>query len=208
MIGEELEFFVVYGDGRRHWTAMLISRADGQRYAGDGANPWIAVAASLEERTRRQSQAARSTMSPGKMTCANCDGNGREDFTLCKACDGLGQVWPPDGPRFGAPMCLAERNAGEIVTTATGHRGRILWHMPRRKRGQRPEVTFLGLIDDFDDYESTTPTMFASELGVVSVANGLTVARELEDHDGEKDSDAVDPFARRNRELAGEGALL
>jgi hypothetical protein len=150
-------------------------------------------------------------IAPGKTRCPTCTGAGYvhpppppHAWLRCPACDGIGSVWKPDGPRFGAPMCLAERTPGEIVELATGDRARILWHMPRKARRVRPAVTFVALIDDFDDHESDTPTAYHSEIGVVSVAakQGLQLAGAAadDDHAGEKDADLVDPFAKRQRD--------
>ncbi len=213
---EALEFFVVYGDGRKHWTAILISRVDGQRYAGDGPTPWIAVANSLEERARRI-KGDDATIPPGKEVCSACEGAGvihpappPHAWLRCSPCDGIGSVWKPDGPRFGAPLVLGRQRAGDIVELATGHRGRILWHVPRPTRKVAAVVTFVGLIDDFDDHESDTPTAFHSVIGVVSVASrGVAIVGEVDElHDHEKDADIVDPIARRQREAPAAADLL
>lgn len=139
------------------------------------------------------------------MICAACRGNGgafgADRWIRCTACDGLGETWLPDGPRFGAPMELGDRIPGEIVELATGERAKILWHMPRKN----PTVTFVGLVDDFTDEASHTPTAVHSSIGVVSVA-ARKVGGDDSEHAGEKDADAVDPLARRVREA--EGPLL
>ena len=49
---ETIDFWIITGDGRKHWVAMISQ--DGQRYAGDGATPWEAVAWALDERAHRR----------------------------------------------------------------------------------------------------------------------------------------------------------
>ena len=145
----------------------------------------------------------------GKLVCPACDGGGYvhpipvDGWKRCHDCDGVGQIWQPGGPRFGALLELGDRKPGEIVELATGDRARILWHMPRKN----PDTTFVALFDPFDDTQSQNATPVNSRLGVVSVA-ARTAAVQDDLHDGEKDADAVDPIARRAREAGGEGPLL
>lgn len=205
---EVLDFFILYGDGRQYWLAILISRADGQRYAGDGPSPWVAVARSLEERDSRRRSTYDATIPPGKINCDRCDGNGYINpppvgcsWMICPDCRGVGNVWAAGGPAFGCVHTLGDQDQGAIVMTGTGHRGRVQWHIPR----DEPRITFVTLIDDFDDYESPTPTAFDSSVGVVSAAphvrgDGL--------HAGEKAADAVDPLARRVIETSSDGPLV
>jgi len=51
---EQLDWWIITGDGRRHWVAILMDRAAGQRYAGEGATVWEAIAWSLDERAHRR----------------------------------------------------------------------------------------------------------------------------------------------------------
>lgn len=140
--------------------------------------------------------------------CATCSGAGMIwpppagiAWIRCASCDGLGRVWAPGGPSFGFPTRLRDRIPGEIVELATGERGRILWHHPKK----RPETTFLGLFDAFDDHESHDPTPFPAVLGVIGgdAAGIPPIATGREDHVGEKNADLVDPVARRAREQVG-----
>jgi hypothetical protein len=143
----------------------------------------------------------------GKVECPSCRGDGGAfgviDWQRCKACDGLGQAWAPGGPRFGARLTLGEVAAGQIVELATGHRARVLWHMPRKN----PTTTFVGLIDAFDDSEAPNPTAVHSTIGVTSSKVRTQSDNDRDVHDGEKDADAVDPMAKRTRARAA-GPLL
>lgn len=145
---------------------------------------------------------------PGKIDCPTCLGNGYvypppvgHAWLICPECGGIGTVWAPGGPLFDCVHTLGDQVAGAIVTLPTGHRGRVQWHMPRPTKKIPAEITFVTLIDDFDDYESPHPTAFHSCIGVVSVAP-YTRGGEL--HDGEKAADAVDPIARRVLEHSGD----
>jgi hypothetical protein len=51
-VHETIDFWIITGDGRRHWVAMISQ--DGQRYSGDGSTPWEAVAWALDERAHRR----------------------------------------------------------------------------------------------------------------------------------------------------------
>lgn len=102
-------------------------------------------------------------------------------------------------------MDLGDRYPGELVELATGDRVIIAWHAPRKRPRIRPETTFVRMLGDFTDEPDQNPIGLASTLGVRSVSVKLA-DEAIEQHDGEKDSDALDPFARRQRE--GEGPLL
>jgi hypothetical protein len=117
---------------------------------------------------------------------------------MCRTCDGVGHVWRYGGPRFGAKLELGKCHAGEVVELATGDRARVLWHMPRKN----PATTFVALIDSFDDTVAAAATPVDSRLGVLSVAT-KAVPQSDDYHEGEKDSDAVDPIARRTRAHGG-----
>lgn len=148
---------------------------------------------------------------PGREQCPACDGNGgrwaiadgvdvaRTQWVRCLKCDGLGHAWQAGGPMFGCQMTLGDREAGEIVELGSGERARIAWHQPRKAPRQRPSTTFVVLEDVFGDFEPN-PVGCASELGVRSVSVKIEAA-ELRDN--EKDADALDPFARRQRERRG-----
>ncbi len=97
-------------------------------------------------------------------------------------------------------MQLADRIAGEVVELGNGDVGRVLWHSPRpKKKGDRPDTTYLGLIDDFDGLESTDPTRYPSCVGVRSVS--VSRAQGDGDHHGERGSDREDPLQRRESAL-------
>ena len=106
-------------------------------------------------------------------------------------------------------MSLGDFDPGDRVLLGTGERARVLWHQPKKKKKKRPEVTFVALIDDFDDYESTSPTMYPAALGVRESLDDVIVGRRLqeESHAGEKDADELDPMAQRQRH-AGAGELF
>lgn len=148
----------------------------------------------------------------GRMDCPECKGSGviwpppTPIIERCKPCDGFGRVWPKGGPMFDCTLRLGDRIAGEIVTIATGVRARVLWQMPqKRSKKDFPETTFLGLIDDFDDHESTTPVPFPAVLGVRTVDVKLD-ATIKGDGAGEKGGDVIDPIIRQAS--AGRGDLL
>ena len=113
----------------------------------------------------------------------------------CAACDGIGTTWAAGAPAFDCSTTLADRDPGEVVTLGNGDRGRILWHMPRRTRKQRPDTTFLGLFDDFTDRETHDPIPYPSCVGVLTV--DVTRARADDDaHAGERGVDYNDPVHR------------
>lgn len=152
----------------------------------------------------------------GKIDCPPCRGfgyvaaaPGEPAILRCKTCDGLGRTWAPGAPSFGCPTNLGERTPGEIVTTATGIRARVLWQMPKREKigkvWREPDTTFLGLIDDFDDHESTRPTPYPARLGVTSIEFAKVASNE-DDGAGGKHVDPVDPvFAQSS---VGKATLL
>lgn len=92
---------------------------------------------------------------------------------------------------FDCTMTLAKRKVGEIVTLGNGDRGRVLAHDRRE-----PQTTRLGLIGDFDDVESHTPTTYPSCVGVSSVAD----PRFFHDDAGHEKSheDVTDPMRKRS----------
>lgn len=150
-------------------------------------------------------------ITPGREVCAECRGDGGDfrgpgaAWLRCAACGGIGDTWIAGGPRFGCPMDLGDRYPGEVVELGTGDRAVIAWHTPRKTNRQRPDATFVRMFDPFTDELERDPIGLASVLGVRSVSVKLA-AEAVELHDGEKDSDALDPFARRQRE--GKGPLL
>lgn len=58
---ERIEFWIITGDGRKHWVALLMDTANGQRYAGEGSTVWEAIAWSLDEREHRRLGIVRMT---------------------------------------------------------------------------------------------------------------------------------------------------
>lgn len=117
----------------------------------------------------------------------------------CIVCDGLGRQWSPGAPAYGCTVTLADREPGEIITLGNGQRAKILWHMPRKRRGQKPETTFLDILADFSEAETFVPVPYPSCIGVASV----DVARVAVDRDAhEREVDASDPLQRHA------GALL
>lgn len=149
-------------------------------------------------------------MTPGHTSCGRCSGSGYiwpppepHSWLRCSDCGGLGEVWAPGAPRYGCQLELADRDPGELVTLGTGQRGRILWHIPKRTKHTRPEVTFVGLISDFDDVETHQPIPFPSCIGVASVAIPRAAA-DTDDHLGDRSADPLDPMARQARSAGGE----
>lgn len=144
----------------------------------------------------------------GRQTCERCAGVGRaasDPWLTCGQCDGIGHHWRPGGPSFGAVHTLADASPGDVVELATGERGRVTSQVPRKD----PITTFVALIDDFTEEESSTPVYGDATVGVVSIAprNGVIASAKVDgDGHGEKDADAVDPIAARVR--AGSGPLL
>lgn len=151
----------------------------------------------------------------GKIDCPACRGfcyvgpPGEPALERCAPCDGIGRVWGPGAPTFGCPTNLGERTPGEVVTLGTGIRARVLWQMPKREKigkvWREPDTTFLGLIDEFDDHESTTPRPYPSKLGVTSIEVSKAPTGE-DDGSGGKHVDPVDPvFAQSS---VGKATLL
>lgn len=106
--------------------------------------------------------------------CSSCRGSGRVAFEImesgrCPRCDGLGRQWAAGAPSYGCSVTLADRYPGEIVTLGTGHRAKILWHMPRKKPKQRPEATFVDLLEEFTDAETYKAVGYPSCVGVSEV---------------------------------------
>jgi hypothetical protein len=143
-------------------------------------------------------------MKPIHVDCTKCKGHGyiwpppNRFWLRCDACDGIGRVWAPDAPLFGCTIELGERQPGEHVTLGSGERVRIMWHQPRK----HPHTTFVGIVDDFDGYESPTPTPIPSCVGVLSVA--VSRPRIHDQHEHEKGGDIVDPILRGARATRGD----
>lgn len=139
-------------------------------------------------------------MSSVHVQCPLCGGVGYfDDLQSCGMCDRIGKAWAPGAPDYGCSQTLADRDPGEIVTLGNGDRGKILWHMPRKKKKVKPETTFMGLFDEFTDQESHKPVPYPSCIGVASIevsrAPGDTKA-----HDHDRSVDYNDPI---HRQLAG-----
>jgi hypothetical protein len=129
------------------------------------------------------------------MDCPSCNGVGTkpgEPWVSCPTCDRIGKTWIPGAPGFGCKMKLGSRKVGEIVTLGNGDRGRILRH---NKHGT--PTTSLGLIGEFDDRESHTPTSYPSVTGVASVADPRFFTDD-EDH-AKSHEDVVDPMRRNHQ---------
>lgn len=109
--------------------------------------------------------------------CSTCGGSGCVaiqianfyDSGRCHRCDGLGRKWAPGAPSYGCTTTLADRYPGEIVTLGTGERAKILWHMPRKKPKQKPESTFVDLLEEFTDAETYRPIEYPSCVGIAEV---------------------------------------
>lgn len=141
-------------------------------------------------------------MTSVRVSCPICGGAGYihpppppHAWLQCSSCDGIGTAWAAGAPLFDCASTLADRDPGEIVTLGNGDRGRILWHMPRKKKKVRPETTFLGLFDDFTDRETHAPIAFPSCVGVLSVDEART-AGDCDVHGGERGVDYNDPVYR------------
>jgi hypothetical protein len=134
---------------------------------------------------------------PVYVLCAVCLAAG--GWVRCSACDGLHRQWAPGAPTYGCEMTLADREPGEVVTLGNGQRAKILWHMPRKRRGSVPETTFLDILVEFYETETLIPVPYPSCIGVASV----DVRRAVIDREAhEREVDAGDPLQRHA------GALL
>lgn len=189
---------------------------DGERFhTGTGRDFLAAIADCIRERFASRDALA-TRIPPGRQRCDACAGAGAGwapvilEWVRCAACGGVGHAWLPGGPAFGCTLELGDRLPGEIVELGSGERGRVAWQSPRKEPRVRPVTTFVALIDDFTDEADANPIGVDARIGVRSVAAaGDTAAAKYVDlRDGEKDADAVDPIARRQREAAGEGDLL
>jgi hypothetical protein len=144
-------------------------------------------------------------MTAVQISCPRCLGQGWHTppgtWVLCSSCDGIGLVWAPGAPAFECKDSIGDHVAGEVVELGNGDVGRILWHSPRATKNQRPEVSYLGMIDEFDGYESSSPTRYPSSVGVRSVR--IHHSRGDDDHYGERVVDPDDPMQKRRG-----GALL
>lgn len=143
-------------------------------------------------------------MTSVEIPCPPCAGLGylfpASGWLLCASCDGVGRTWAPGAPGYDCKIRLADREPGEIVQLGNGDRGRILWHSPRKNKRQKPDVTFIGLIGDFDDVESAIPTKYPSCVGVISV--GIQrLAGDADDHAHDHSEDLSDPLQRRRHNL-------
>jgi hypothetical protein len=137
-------------------------------------------------------------LSPVYRKCQQCGGCGHIfpppadlAWLRCSICDGSGHQLVEGAPLFGCTMTLGSRKRGEIVTLGNGDRGRIQRHT---KNGT--PMTFITLIGDFDDVESTYTTMYPSSIGVSSVADARWC--EDNDHQGER-QDNEDPMRKARR---------
>lgn len=128
-------------------------------------------------------------MIPVYVLCAVCLAAG--GWVRCAACDGLHRQWAPGAPAFGCAITLADREPGEIVTLGNGQRAKILWHIPRKRRGSVPETTFLDILVEFHETETLIPVPYPSCIGVASV----DVRRAVVDREAhEREVDAGDPL--------------
>lgn len=128
--------------------------------------------------------------------CPACDGHGRVRpvWTLCARCDGLGYVYRPGAPAFGALMTLAGRPIGQVVTLATGQVGRVVKHATL---GIRP-LTYLRLFDPFTDDEAQNRTPFPTACGVSFVSPGDGQTRHAPaDRGARTHVDVLDPMRNR-----------
>lgn len=144
-------------------------------------------------------------MIPVYITCPDCLGkgytfsfSGKVAWPVCALCRGTCRRWAPGAPAYGCEITLADREPGEVVTLGNGQRAKILWHMPRRRRGQVPETTFLDILVDFTEQETFVPVPYPSCVGVSSV----DAARAVVDRDAhERETDAGDPLQRYRSDL-------
>lgn len=144
-------------------------------------------------------------MSSVYVTCTDCRGDGGAFgisssfdgswWIRCSACDGLGRVWAPGAPVYGCATVLGDATAGEIVTLGNGDQGRVRWHIPRRTKKVRPEITFIGLIEPFTEIESQNPIPYPSCVGVSSVDVSRTAVEDVA-HANERHIDLSDPVQR------------
>lgn len=131
--------------------------------------------------------------------CPKCVGACVIDYvTRCSACDGTGRTFAPGAPSFGCAQSLADRWPGEVVTLGNGERVKILWHMPRRKRDQVPETTFVDLLEPFSELESYRPLPYPSSVGVFSVDQSRE-PKDSKTHARERSVDIGDPLQRQER---------
>lgn len=119
----------------------------------------------------------------------------------CSSCDGIGRQWAPGAPAYGCTTTLADREPGEIVTLGNGQRVKILWHMPRKRKKEVPETTFVDVLTEFYEAETLVPVPYPSCVGVASV-DAPRAAADREAHDRERAADPNDPVQRHA------GALL
>lgn len=132
--------------------------------------------------------------------CPACRGIGyHAGGETCASCQRIGRVWAAGAPSYSCAATLADRDPGEIVTLGNGDHGKILWHMPRKRKKVRPETTFMGLIDEFTGIESYKPVAYPSCVGVLSV-DFTRGPVDREAHDRERDIDYNDPV---HRQVAG-----
>ena len=132
--------------------------------------------------------------------CEDCSGSGVFVLVVairrCKSCDGTGRMWAPGAPSYGCSAVLGDTIPGEIVTLGNGQQVRVLWHMPRRTKNVRPEMTFVGEIEPFTEIESHRPVPCPSCVGVRSVDVSRAVVEDVS-HANERSVDYGDPMHRR-----------
>lgn len=63
-MSEAVEFWMLYGDGRKHWVARFYDRGDEQFYTGEGESAWLAVAWAFDERAHRRHGIVRPARDP------------------------------------------------------------------------------------------------------------------------------------------------
>lgn len=138
-------------------------------------------------------------MSSVHAICSACSGSGGafgdDRWVRCAECDGLGTSWAQGAPSYGCKTTLGDTTPGEIITLGNGDQGRVLWHMPRRTKKIRPEITFLGLIEPFTELETHTPIRYPSCVGVSSVDVSKNTADDSA-HANERNVDLSDPVQR------------
>ncbi len=132
-------------------------------------------------------------MTPVQIQCPHCRGLGYSyppPIVTCRICDGTRRVWAAGAPSYGCEIVLGDRVPGEVVTLGNGDHGRILWHW----RSGTP-TTYLGLISEFDGYESHRPVRYPSCIGVASVSVSR-MSGDTKTHAQDRSVDIDDPMQR------------
>lgn len=131
--------------------------------------------------------------------CIACNGCGvpstamrGSTWRVCVPCDGVGRVWLPGGPSFGAiagtldmvdPGQLARIGPDASVTV------KVFAHNPKPAKGVRPIVTMVRIVDEWDDSLSE-PIPMPSCVGVHSK---IAPTQQIKEHDG---VDIGDPLVK------------